>query len=73
VADVRDVLVVGGGAAGYPAGIFAARDRCPAGPTRNTFLSGLAPFNERGQIVTDLRMRTTVPGILAAGAGPPGG
>lgn len=25
-----DVLIVGGGAAGYTAGIFAARDRCRA-------------------------------------------
>ena len=65
MADVRDVLVVGGGAAGYPAGIFPARDRCPAGLT-------LAPLNERGQIMTGLRMRT-VPGILAAGAGPRSG
>ncbi len=30
MADVRDVLIVGGGAAGYTAGIFAARDRCRA-------------------------------------------
>lgn len=28
--DVEDVLIVGGGAAGYTAGIFAARDRCRA-------------------------------------------
>ncbi|MGH7404125.1 MAG: FAD-binding protein [Candidatus Rokuibacteriota bacterium] len=27
MADVLDVLIVGGGAAGYTAGIFAARDR----------------------------------------------
>src|SRR5690349_24147820 len=27
MADVQDVLIVGGGAAGYTAGIFAARDR----------------------------------------------
>jgi thioredoxin reductase (NADPH) len=30
MADVLDVLIVGGGAAGYTAGIFAARDRCRA-------------------------------------------
>jgi len=30
MADVQDVLIVGGGAAGYTAGIFAARDRCRA-------------------------------------------
>jgi thioredoxin reductase (NADPH) len=39
-----------------------------AGLTPNTeFLDGLVPCDERGQIVTDLRMRTRVPGILAAG------
>lgn len=38
------------------------------GLTPNTqFLHGLLPLNPRGQIVTDLRLRTTVPGILAAG------
>ncbi|MBI3303552.1 MAG: thioredoxin-disulfide reductase [Deltaproteobacteria bacterium] len=38
------------------------------GLTPNTqFLNGLVPLNERGQIVTDLWMRTAVPGILAAG------
>jgi len=30
MADVQDALIVGGGAAGYIAGIFAARDRCRA-------------------------------------------
>ena len=30
MADVLDVLIVGGGAAGSTAGIFAARDRCRA-------------------------------------------
>src|SRR5512132_4351549 len=30
MADVQDVLIVGGGAAGYTAGIFAARERCRA-------------------------------------------
>jgi thioredoxin reductase (NADPH) len=39
-----------------------------AGLTPNTeFLGGLAPLAESGQIVTDLEMRTAVPGILAAG------
>lgn len=38
------------------------------GLTPNTsFLQGLVPVNARGQILTDLRMRTTVPGVLAAG------
>jgi thioredoxin reductase (NADPH) len=31
------------------------------------FLGGLVPLDERGQTMTDLRMRTRVPGILAAG------
>jgi len=31
------------------------------------FLNGQLPLNERGQIITDLSMRTSVPGILAAG------
>jgi thioredoxin reductase (NADPH) len=30
-------------------------------------LNGLVPLNARGQVITDLCMRTTVPGILAAG------
>jgi thioredoxin reductase (NADPH) len=39
-----------------------------AGLTPNTeFLGGLVPLAETGQIVTDLEMRTAVPGILAAG------
>jgi thioredoxin reductase (NADPH) len=39
-----------------------------AGLTPNTeFLGGLAPLDARGQITTDLRMRTRVPGLLAAG------
>lgn len=38
------------------------------GLTPNTeFLRHLVPLNERGQIVTDLWMRTAIPGILAAG------
>jgi thioredoxin reductase (NADPH) len=38
------------------------------GLTPNTqFLHGLVPLNAQGQIVTDLWMRTTIPGILAAG------
>jgi thioredoxin reductase (NADPH) len=39
-----------------------------AGLTPNTeFLGGVVPLAETGQIVTDLEMRTAVPGILAAG------
>ena len=39
-----------------------------AGLTPNAgFLSGVVALNGHGQIVTDLRMRTAVPGILAAG------
>lgn len=38
------------------------------GLTPNTqFLSGVVPLNEKGQIVTDLSMCTSVPGIFAAG------
>jgi len=38
------------------------------GLTPNTqFLHSLVPLNDRGQIETDLWMRTAVPGILAAG------
>lgn len=38
------------------------------GLTPNTqFLNSLVPLNKRGQIVTDLWMRTAVPGILATG------
>jgi thioredoxin reductase (NADPH) len=38
------------------------------GLTPNTqFLNGLVPVNDKGQIVTDLSMRTSVPGIFAAG------
>lgn len=38
------------------------------GLTPNTqFLNGLVPSNNKGQIVTDLSMRTIVPGIFAAG------
>ena len=38
------------------------------GLTPNTqFLNGLVPLNARGQIITDLWMRTAVPGVLAAG------
>lgn len=38
------------------------------GLTPNTqFLNDLVPLNERGQIMTDLSMRTAIPGILAAG------
>ena len=39
-----------------------------AGLTPNTeFLAGLVPLSAAGQIVTDIEMRTGVPGILAAG------
>lgn len=38
------------------------------GLTPNTqFLPASVPLNAAGQIITDLRMRTTVPGVLAAG------
>ena len=39
-----------------------------AGLTPNTeFLGGLVPLNAAGQIITDIEMRTAVPGVLAAG------
>jgi thioredoxin reductase (NADPH) len=39
-----------------------------AGLTPNTqFLDGVVALNDHGQIITDLWMRTAVPGILAAG------
>lgn len=39
-----------------------------AGITPNSqFVQGVVPLNEQGQIMTDLWMRTAVPGILAAG------
>jgi thioredoxin reductase (NADPH) len=39
-----------------------------AGLTPNTeFLKGVLPLNESGHVVTDLWMRTSVPGIFAAG------
>jgi thioredoxin reductase (NADPH) len=39
-----------------------------AGLTPNTeFLKGVVPLNESGHVVTDLWMRTSVPGIFAAG------
>jgi thioredoxin reductase (NADPH) len=34
---------------------------------RNPGFNGLVPLNTHGQIVTDLGMRTAVPGVLAAG------
>jgi thioredoxin reductase (NADPH) len=38
------------------------------GLTPNTqFFHGIVPLNARGQIITDLAMRTVLPGILAAG------
>jgi thioredoxin reductase (NADPH) len=38
------------------------------GLTPNTqFLNGLVPLNGHGQIITDICMRTAVPGVLAAG------
>jgi thioredoxin reductase (NADPH) len=38
------------------------------GLTPNTeFLRSLVPLNEQGQVMVDLQMRTSIPGILAAG------
>lgn len=53
---------------GKAAAIDAAGVFIYAGLTPNTeLLGGLAPLDARGQIVTDLRMRTRVPGLFAAG------
>jgi thioredoxin reductase (NADPH) len=55
-------------ASGQTATLDAAGVFIYAGLTPNTELLGdLAPLDARGQIVTDLRMRTRVPGLLAAG------
>jgi len=55
-------------ASGHTATLDAAGVFIYAGLTPNTeLLGGLAPLDARGQIVTDLRMRTRVPGLLAAG------
>ena len=45
------------------AGVFVYAGLTPNAP----FLNGLVPVNKQGQIITDLQMRTSVPGILAAG------
>ena len=49
MADVLDVLIVGGGAAGYTAGIFAARDRCRA-LLLEKFSSGGQVLNSRAEL-----------------------
>ena len=79
MADVLDVLIVGGGAAGYTAGLFAARDRGRARLIEK-FTAGeqvldcepsrTAPASRGAWPATlrwDPHMRTRVPGILAAG------
>ena len=45
------------------AGVFVYAGLTPNVP----FLNGLVPVNPHGQIITDLQMRTPVPGVLAAG------
>ena len=37
------------------------------GPAATQFLNGLVSLNDKGQIVIDLNMSTSVPGIFAAG------
>jgi thioredoxin reductase (NADPH) len=55
-------------ATGKTTGLPASGVFIYAGLTPNTeFLGGLVPLDARGQIVTDLRMRTRLPGVLAAG------
>src|SRR5260370_40653444 len=62
--QVEDVVT--GKTAAMPAsGVFIY-----AGLTPNTeLLGGLVPLDVRGQIVTDLRIPTPVPAVLAAAAG----
>jgi len=55
-------------ATGEPSAMSASGVFIYAGLTPNTaFLSGLVPLADTGQIATDLWMRTSVPGVLAAG------
>src|SRR5258706_16279674 len=60
MADVHDVLIVGGGAAGYTAGIFAARDR------RRALL--LEKFSAGGQVLNCEHI-TNFPGFPQGVAG----
>src|SRR6195256_4678403 len=60
MADVQDVLIGGGGPAGYPAGIFAARDR------RRALL--LEKFSAGGQVLNCEHI-TNFPGFPQAVAG----
>jgi len=60
MADVQDVLIVGGGAAVYTAGIFAARDRCHALP--------LEKFSAGGQVLNCEHI-TNFPGFPQGVAG----
>lgn len=67
-ADGVERVLVADVASGQTATLDAAGVFIYAGLTPNTeLLGGLAPLDARGQIVTDLRMRTRVPGLLAAG------
>ena len=56
MADVQDVLIVGGGAAGYTAGLFAARDR------RRSLL--LEKFSAGGQVLKRAHDLATVLRVL---------
>jgi hypothetical protein len=60
MADVLDVLIVGGGAAGYTAGFFAARDGCRA--------LLLEKFSSGGQVL-DCEHITNFPGFPQGVAG----
>ena len=60
MADVLDVLIVGGGAAGYTASIFAARDGCRA--------LLLEKFSSGGQVL-DCEHITNFPGFPQGVAG----
>ncbi len=66
--DGVERVQVADAASGRTATLEAAGVFIYAGLTPNSELvAGLAPLDARGQIVTDLRMRTRVPGLLAAG------
>ncbi len=66
--DGVERVQVADAASGRTATLDAAGVFVYAGLTPNSEpVAGLAPVDARGQIVTDLRMRTRVPGLLAAG------
>ena len=67
MSDRYDIVIVGGGAAGFTAGIYAARDRCRALLVERFSPGGQVLNCADGHVITDLSMRTSVPGVLASG------